>query len=100
MAVITKRNLRGFPNLRIRCFPNLRIRVFAPGNKESKRYKLIPGPGQFFSPQGIEAQLDHFASELEKHWPQEVYKLVPLGPNAFNFVWQGTETPEPQEASI
>jgi hypothetical protein len=69
---------------------NIRIKVFLPGNKRSIRKVFYSPPGQFWTAEGIQAQLEHTAKQIEQRHPGEDYRLVPLGPAEFNFVWAGT----------
>lgn len=68
-------------------FRNIRIRIFSPGNKRSTRKIFSPPAGKYFTAGGVNAQLGHTAAQIEKNFPGHEYKLVPLGPAEFNFVW-------------
>lgn len=67
---------------------HLQVRVFEPGNKKSVLKTLRPGPRRTFTEEGIDAQLKQIADNLEKYFPQHEFRLVPLGPDSFNFVWE------------
>ncbi len=77
---------------------NLRVRVFLPGNKRSTVKVFKAPPGKAFSEAGIESQLELTASQIEKHWPTEEYRLVATGLNCFNFVHAGPRLQEEQPA--
>jgi hypothetical protein len=67
----------------------IEIKVFAPGN-ESKTVKVYSaGNGRAFYPQTFDHLLGRICEEVDKAYPGEKYKLVPVGPASFNFVHQG-----------
>ncbi len=64
---------------------NLTIRVFfLEGTCHTRR--LRTRPGQYMTPEGIEAQLKHEADLIERCFPGREFRLVPLRDGNFNFV--------------
>ena len=73
----------------MKAFHNIRVRIFMPGNKRSIQKTFSAGPGRVWNAEGIEAQLMHTAGQIENFHPGHEYRLVPIGPAKFNFVWIG-----------
>ena len=68
---------------------NVRVRIFTPGNKRSWAKLISAPPRRVFKDEGIDEILQKVASDLEKRYPDEEFRLVPLGPREFNFVHVG-----------
>jgi hypothetical protein len=72
--------------------------VFEPGNvKAATRNFRAPAKKQW-NRQGIDELLENIAAHIEKRWPTHEYRLVEVGPAAFNFVWDHEKLP-PSSAS-
>lgn len=57
---------------------------------EVRRWSHHAGKGKGFSALQIEEHLLEVADKIEKIFPNEDFKLVPLGPTTFNFVHTGS----------
>lgn len=69
----------------------LRLKVFGVDNKTHTLRVLQPKTrGTYWSDEGVDAILHEVAEDLERRFPAYEYKLVPIGPYAFNFVFVGT----------
>ena len=70
---------------------SLRLKVFGVDNKSHKLRVLQPKTrGTYWDSKGVDAILHEVAEDLERRFPAYKYKLVPIGPYAFNFVFVGT----------
>ena len=70
-------------------FKRVELRVILPEGKKAKKEIVHSGPGRVFTESGIDALLEHAAANLEEKFPHWDFRLVPIGPNAFNFVYAG-----------
>jgi hypothetical protein len=69
-----------------RLYRRVFVTVFMPGNKKKVASIHRAPPGKGFNAENIEGVLEQWATKIEADFPGIEYKLVPLGPNAFNFV--------------
>lgn len=69
-------------------FKCVTVRIFSPGNKKWGTRRHYAPPGRAITEQGVTEILDREATLVEKTFPQHEYRLVKLGPNRFNFVWE------------
>jgi len=69
-------------------FKQLRVKIFTPGNKKCRQMVLRAPSGRLITPQGIDNQLENLVNQVETLYPAHDYRLVALGPNVSNFVWQ------------
>jgi hypothetical protein len=72
----------------------LTIKMFAPGNRTHKTVILAAGKGKVFKPGGEFDVLSNVADSLETQFPNDEFRMVQVGPAAFNFVWDRKKTLE------
>jgi hypothetical protein len=72
-----------------RLYPSMTLKLFLPDNKKPFVRILRPPRGLYFNAELIEKQLLAAATEIEQKLPGQEYRLVPIGPAAFNFVCAG-----------
>ena len=72
----------------------LTIKMFAPGNRTHKTVILAAGKGKVFKPGGEFEVLSNVADSLETQFPNDEFRMVQVGPAAFNFVWERKKTLE------
>jgi len=72
----------------------LTIKMFAPGNRTHKTVILAAGKGKVFKPCGEFEVLSNVADSLETQFPNDEFRMVQVGPAAFNFVWERKKTLE------
>lgn len=77
----------------IRAWKLITIRVFHVGNEGKTTTKFHAGPGKAYTEDNIEALLEKIAEDLDQRLPQEEYSIIQVGPQSFNFVWQGKRAP-------
>ena len=70
----------------------LTIKMFAPGNRTHKTVILAAGKGKVFKPGGEFDVLSRVAESLETQFPNDEFRMVQVGPAAFNFVWEQEDT--------
>lgn len=67
----------------------LAIKVFDLGNKRATHRRITPKPGHHWNDKGVDEVLDHIAEDLEKRFPAEEFRVVQVGPGAYNFIHAG-----------
>lgn len=65
------------------------VKVFHPGNKKFERQVLHAPPRRLFTGDGVNQILLRTINKIEEKFPSEDYRMVPIGPAAFNFVHAG-----------
>lgn len=78
----------------------LTIRVFNLGNKGATKRRITPKPGHHWNDKGVDEVLDHLAEDLEKRFPAEEFRLVQVGPGAYNFIHAGKRELEPERINF
>jgi len=69
-------------------FRTLKVKIFTPHNLKARSFILRAEGNKAFTREGIDAQLDHIAQQIEEQYPEHEYRLIPIGGGIFNFVWQ------------
>ena len=72
----------------------LTIKMFAPGNRTHKTVILAAGKGKVFKPSGEFDVLSNVADSLETQFPNDEFRMVQVGPAAFNFIHARKKTLE------
>lgn len=67
----------------------IKVTLFTPGNKHKRTTIFAAGPGKGYNEDQIHNILDKFAAAVERQYPQEEFRLVPLGYSQFNIVHEG-----------
>jgi len=81
-------------------FKRVELKIIPPEGHPAKKEIVHAGPGRVFTERGIDAMLEHAAANIEKEFPLWNFRLVPIAPNAFNFVYAGLrETAEQNSVS-
>lgn len=65
------------------------VKVFEPGNKKYFRMVQRAPKKQGYTPEGVSKILVKTADVIERQWPGQEFRLVVIGPAAFNFVHAG-----------
>lgn len=65
------------------------LKVYMRGNKRSKTIRVQCPAGKHFTSAGIEQNVAHYADQLERLCPTEDFRMVQVGPAAFNFIHEG-----------
>lgn len=81
---------------RPKTYTSMRVKIFGLENKTSELRKIKATPGHCWNEAAIQKILEHIAADLELRQPGYDWKLVELGPTAFNFVWVGPK-PLPED---
>lgn len=87
------------PVPRTKTYTSMRVKIFGLENKTSELQKIKATPGHCWNEAAIQKILEHIAADLEHRQPGYEWKLVELGPTAFNFVWVGPK-PFPDEGLL
>jgi hypothetical protein len=67
---------------------SITVKIFPPRDSKEKLYvKTHTAPARrIFLDDGVDDLLKQYADYIEKRWPGVDYKLVNVGPRAYNFV--------------
>lgn len=65
------------------------VKVFDAAGTMTAHRILRAKPGHGIGAEGIEGILFQVADELEAKYPDDDFRLVPIGEAQFNFVWRG-----------
>jgi len=71
-----------------RLYKRMQIKIFPPAGK-TRTFKLRAPAGKWLTAETIEKQLEQAVEGIEKAFPRHEFRLVPIGPAAFNFVCAG-----------
>ena len=71
-----------------RLYKRMQIKIFPPAGK-TRTIQLRAPAGKWITAETIEKQLEQVVQGIEKAWPRHEFRLVPIGPAAFNFVCAG-----------
>jgi len=66
------------------------LKIFSPGNKKADTQRIVAGPGRHFTAANIETILAKVGEKVDAEFPDQ-YRLVAIGPAAFNFVRTDTD---------
>lgn len=72
-----------------RLFSSMTLKLFLPEKKKPLVRVIRPPRGLYLDAEIIERQLLAAATELEQKVPNCEFRLVPIGPAAFTFVYAG-----------
>lgn len=76
------------------------IKMFAPGNRTHKTAILSAGKGRIFKPGHEFNILSRVADQLETEFPCEEFRMVQVGPAAFNFIHVRTNPVDPEQIMV
>lgn len=67
---------------------SITVKIFTPHNTRAKKKILTPPQrGTGWNSSHIDQILHNIAEDLEKRYPGHEYRMVPIGPKSFNFIW-------------
>jgi hypothetical protein len=72
----------------VRLHKRMQVKIFPPAGR-TRTIKLRAPAGKWITAEGIDQQLGQVAEGIEKAWPRHEFRMVPIGPAAFNFVCAG-----------
>lgn len=78
-----------------RLFRHVTLRVILPEGHKPLKTVVRAANGRIFQEWQIDQLLEHAANNLEKQCPHWEFRPVPVGPNAFNFVYAGLREASP-----
>jgi hypothetical protein len=82
-------------------YPKVKAKIFLPGNLKHVVKELRAPAGRGITADGIDKWLKEISDAIEKQFPGHEYRLVSLGANSFNFVWERQlPVPETEVAEI
>jgi hypothetical protein len=69
-----------------RMFKSVAMKVFLAGREKPVTRTYRAGPRSRFTSAGVDTLLEEVADHLEATFPDQEFRLVQIGPAAFNFV--------------
>lgn len=69
-----------------RMFKSVAMKIFPVGAAKPITRTYRAGPRCRFTAAGVDKVIEEIADHLEANFPDQEFRLVPIGPAAFNFV--------------
>jgi hypothetical protein len=80
----------------MRAFKRVYFVIVTPDGRKTKQ--AVAPPRKKFNSTGIDALLEQCAGQIEQSFPGVEFRLVPVGPNRFNFIHQACDSPNEASA--